>query len=173
LVQVELGMEFGTVLGMSLDSELDTVPGAPLRSKIGSELGETLGSKLGIELGMDLGTKLGALLGSRLGTEHEKCWTYTRCAARIQNRIKTKQKLVGWCCGCDYLASYILKEVSINMMCIATDAKTIDLRKWAGVALIGRFATVQNRIGLEGPYAIFLSPRRLASTAADESGRLT
>jgi hypothetical protein len=59
------------------------------------------------------------------------------------------------------------------MMCIATDAKTIDLRKWAGVVLIGWFATVQNRIGLKGPYAIFLSPRRLASTAADESGRST
>jgi hypothetical protein len=104
---------------------------------------------------MDLGTKLGALLGSRLEKEHEKCWTYTRCAAQIQNSINTKQKLVGWCCGFDYLSLYILKEVSVNMMCIATDAKTIHLRKWAGIALIGRFATVQNRIDLEGPYAIF------------------
>jgi hypothetical protein len=59
------------------------------------------------------------------------------------------------------------------MMYIATHAKTINLRKWVGVALIGRFATVQNRIGLDGPYAIFLPPRRLASTAADESGRST
>jgi hypothetical protein len=30
------------------------------------------------------------------------------------------------------------------MMCIATDAKTIDLRKWAGAALIGQFATAQS-----------------------------
>jgi hypothetical protein len=66
-----------------------------------------------------------------------------------------------------------MREVLINMMCIATDAKTIDLRKWVGVALIGQFARVQNRIGLEGLYAIFLSPRRLASTAADESERST
>jgi hypothetical protein len=66
-----------------------------------------------------------------------------------------------------------MKEVSVNMMCIAMDAKTIDLRKWVGVGLIGRFATIWNRIGLEAPYAIFLSPRRLASTAADESERLT
>jgi hypothetical protein len=85
--------------------------------------------------------------------------------SRIGSR--EKQKWVGW------LVSWVrlVKEASINMMCIATDAETIDLRKWAGVALIGRFATVQNRIGLKEPYVIFLSPRRLASTAADESVR--
>ena len=30
------------------------------------------------------------------------------------------------------------------MMCIATYAKTIGFRKWAGVALIGHFATVES-----------------------------
>jgi hypothetical protein len=136
-------------------------------------LEEALKSKLGIELGMDLGTKLGALLGLRLGTEHEKCLDLYSVCRSDPEKDKDKTK-VDWLVSQLRLVSIIYTErSSINMICIATDAKTIDLRKWAGVALIGRFVTIQNRIGLEGPYAIFLSPRRLASTEADESGRST
>jgi hypothetical protein len=109
LVQVELGMEFGTVLGMSLDSELDTVPSAPLRSKIGSELGETLRSKLGIELEWIWVPNSVHCLDQGYEQSMRSVWTYTRCATipRAENRkgvvlVASRHRVVyAVFCACD------------------------------------------------------------------------